>query len=422
MHAALALKDLETVVAQRAVEHGGGRLDEHQLPFGLFLVGRRADCADHLVDIGQGQQQALDRVLSLPGLRQKEERAAADDDLAVADELFQQLLERQHARLAVHQCQEDQRKRVLQRRELIHLSEHDVRIGVALQFVDQADRLFQVALVPRGRDAGDPPVFDDLRDPLFDAVAGGLVGHLVDHDAHAAFAVLFDAGLGADRDRAAARVIAPPQPGAANHDIPRGEVRSRHDFHQLVDGDVRIVDGSDQGVADFSQVVRRDRRGHADRDALRAVDQQVRKLRRQHGRLRALLVVGGQVIDRVHLHVVQHQRRDGRHAGLGVPHGGGGQPGDGAEIALLVDERVAGVPVLGQPHERGIDRHVAVRVIALHRLADNARALRRGGARREAQVGHGDEDAALRGLETVADIGQGAADDDAHRVGQVAVL
>ena len=178
----------------------------------------------------------------------------------------------------------------------------------------------------------------------------------------------------------------------------------------------------DQGVADLDQVVRRDRRGHADRDALRAVDQQVRELRRQHRRLRALLVVGGQEIDRVHLHVVQHQRGDGRHAGLGIPHGRGGQPGDRAEVALLVDERIARVPLLGQADQRGIDGHVAVRMVALHRLADDARALRRGGARREAQVVHGDQNAALRGLQTVANVGQRAADDDAHRVGQVAVL
>ena len=35
---------------------------------------------------------------------------------------------------------------------------------------------------------------------------------------------------------------------------------------------------------------------------------------------------------------------------------------------------------------------------------------------------HGDQDPPLRGLEPVADVGQGPADDDAHRVGQVAVL
>ena len=52
---------------------------------------------------------------------------------AVPDELFQHLLERQHPRLAVDQGQEDDRERVLQRRELVELVEHHFRVGVALQ-------------------------------------------------------------------------------------------------------------------------------------------------------------------------------------------------------------------------------------------------------------------------------------------------
>ena len=66
---------------------------------------------------------------------------------AMADEFLQQRLERQHPRLAVDQRQEDERERVLQRRELVELVEHDLGIGVALQFEDQADRLFQIAFV-----------------------------------------------------------------------------------------------------------------------------------------------------------------------------------------------------------------------------------------------------------------------------------
>ena len=64
---------------KRPLHHGGGRFDAHQPGFGLGLRGRRADDADHFVDIGVGQQQAFDGVLALPGLGQQELRAAADD-------------------------------------------------------------------------------------------------------------------------------------------------------------------------------------------------------------------------------------------------------------------------------------------------------------------------------------------------------
>ena len=133
-------------------------------------------------------------MLPLPGLGQEELRTAADDNLAVADELLQQFLETHHPRLAVDEGQKDQGEGVLQRRELVELVEHDFRIGVPLQFQDKADRFLQVALVPRGGDASDAAVVDQFRDPLFDAVPSGLVGHLVDDDAVAALAVLLDAG------------------------------------------------------------------------------------------------------------------------------------------------------------------------------------------------------------------------------------
>ena len=125
-----------------------------------------------------GQQQAFDRVLPLPRTGQQKLRAAADHRLAVANELLQQFLERQHPRLAVDQRQEDQREGVLQRRELVELIEHDLGIGVAFQLANQADRLFQVALVADAGNAGDLPLVHQRRDAFFDAVAGLLEGNL----------------------------------------------------------------------------------------------------------------------------------------------------------------------------------------------------------------------------------------------------
>ena len=86
-------------------------------------------------------------------------------------------------------------------------------------------------------------------------------------------------------DRAAAGLIGAADAGAAEDDAAGREVRARHDLHQLVDGDRRIVDQRDPGVDHLAEIVRRDVGRHADRDAARAVDQQVRETRRQHRRL-----------------------------------------------------------------------------------------------------------------------------------------
>jgi hypothetical protein len=96
--------------------------------------------------------------------------------------------------------------------------------------------------------------------------------------------------------------------------------------------------------------------------------------------------------------VVHHQRGDGRHARVRIPHCGGGQTGDRTEVPLLVDQHVAHVPFLRHADERRIDHAFAVRVVVTAGVAGDLRTLHAGRAGREVQVVHGDENAALRRL------------------------
>ncbi len=128
------------------------------------------------------------------------------------------------------------------------------------------------------------------------------------------------------------------------------------------------------------------------------------------------------IVDRVELEVLQHQRGDGRQAGLGIPHGRRRQARDRAEVALLIDQHVAHVPFLGHAHQGGIDDAFAVGMVVAAGVAGDFGALHPAGPRREVQVVHGDQDAPLRGLQAVAHVGQRPADDHAHGVRQVALL
>ncbi len=55
-------------------------------------------------------------------------------------------------------------------------------------------------------------------------------------------------------------------------------------------------------------------------------------------------------------------------------------------------------------------------VVLAEDFADDLGALAGGAVGREAQLAHPKQDAAVDGLEAVANVGEGAADDDAHRV------
>ena len=128
------------------------------------------------------------------------------------------------------------------------------------------------------------------------------------------------------------------------------------------------------------------------------------------------------IVHRVELEVLEHQRGDGRQAGLGISHGRRRQARDRAEVALLVDQHVAHVPFLGHADQGGIDDAFAVGMIVAAGVAGDLGALDPAGPRRQVQVVHGDQDAPLRGLQAVAHVGQRPADDHAHRVRQIAVL
>ena len=177
-----------------------------------------------------------------------------------------------------------------------------------------------------------------------------------------------------------------------------------------------------RGVGDLAQVVRRDVGRHADGDAGAAVDEQVGEPARQDRRLLRLAVVVVAEVDGLLVDVADHLHGQRRHPALGVPRRRRRVVARGAEVALAVDQRVAQRPVLHEADEGVVDRGVTVRVVLTHDLADDAAALVVAAVGAVAAVVHRVDHAAVHRLEPVAHVGQRAADDDRHRVVDVAAL
>ena len=135
---------------------------------------------------------------------------------------------------------------------------------------------------------------DQLLDAPGDGLAARLVGQLGDDDLHAAAPAsrLLDLGLGPHLHAAAAGAVGLHDPGPAHDEAARREVGTLHELHQVVGRGVGVVDEVDGGVDDLAQVVGRDVGGHADGDALAAVDQQVGEAGGQHDGLLGGAVVG----------------------------------------------------------------------------------------------------------------------------------
>ena len=188
-------------------------------------------------------------------------------------------------------------------------------LAMASRFNSMTTRVFSSDSSRTARDVGDDLLVDQLGDALDQHGAVHVVRDFGDDDLLAPALELFDAHLAAHLEAASAGgEVVLDRLDSANH-AAGGEVRPFDELHQLLDGDVRIVYLGANAVHHLAQVVRGHVGGHADGDAGAAVDQQVGKGRREDGRLGAGLVVVGDEIHRVLVHVQHAGPRPGGSCG-----------------------------------------------------------------------------------------------------------
>ena len=239
------------------------------------------DSGDHFVQVVERGEQSFQDVGALPGAGQFVLAAPPDDDLPVFQVGQQRLLERQQARLAVHQRQHDEAEGALHWGEPEDVGENLLRLDGAGQF-DHQPHAPPVRFIAQVGEALDATVAHQLGDALDEAALVDLVGQFGDDDAVAGTAHLLDVGAGAHGDFAPAPpvgvgddVLATFLLAPVNHTA-GGEIRPLYEAHQVFDSDVvqfaPAVEHVDQRVAHLAQVVGRDGGGHPHGDAGGAVD------------------------------------------------------------------------------------------------------------------------------------------------------
>jgi hypothetical protein len=262
----------------------------------------------------------------------------------------------------------------------------------------------------------------ELRDLLREARLVDLIRQLRHDDALPAVRALLDARDRAHLDGATAGPVGVLDP-VATEDLRAGrEVRALDELHEVVGRRLRVVDEVHDAVDDLPEVVRGDVRRHADRDAAGAVHQQVREPRREDQRLLLVAVVVRDEVDRLGVDVAEELQRDLGETSLRVAGRRRRVAVDGAEVPVRIDERVSEGEVLGHPHQRVVDRRVAVRVVLAHHAADDVRGLPVGTIGPQTLLDHRPEDPAVDRLQAVADVRQGTRHDDRHRVVEVGAL
>ena len=262
----------------------------------------------------------------------------------------------------------------MQRRIAEELIQDHVGRRVALQ-LDDDPHAVAVALVAEVRDALDPLFPHQFGDPFDQGGLVHLIGNLGDDDHLTFLADRLDARLAAHDDGAASADQRVSGARTAHDLAAGGKVRARYEVEQRFLGRRWIVDQRQAGVDHLTEIMRRNVGGHTDRNAARAVDQEIGDARRQDDGLQLLAVVVLLEVDGVLVDIGQEGAGRPRHPALRVAHGGRHIPIHRAEIALAVHQRQAHRERLSHPRQREIDRLIAMGMEAAQNVADHTRAL-----------------------------------------------
>ena len=200
------------------------------------------------------------------------------------------------------------------------------------------------------------------------------------------------------------------------------EIGTGDDPEQLLARDRGILEEGEAAIDHLAQVMRRDIGRHANRDAARAVNQQVGESRRQHCRFAPAAVVVVGEIDGVLVEIVEQAVSHPCQPRLGIAHRSRIVGVHRTEIALAIDQRHPQRPILRHADQREVDRAVAVRMVIAHHVADDLGAFAIRAPGDHAAFLRREQDAAMHRLQTVAHIGERAAHDHAHRVIEIAGL
>ena len=288
--------------------------------------GGAADEGDDLVEGVERLQVAFEDVQAIEGLAQAELRAAHDDVHLVVDPVADESVDGQGAGHAVDEREHVGGEVLLQARALVEVVEDDLGDGVTLEDDDEALAGAARGLVADVGDSSDLTIAHELGDLVGQVVWVDLVGQLGDNEALAALDLL-DAHDGALRDGSTAGTVGVLDALAAKDGGTGGEVGSGDQlderFEELLAGGFRMVEGPFDAAREFTQVVRRDARGHADGNTFRAVGQQVREARGQDGGFLVSAVVVVLKINAFFVDVADHLHGQGCHLALGVTGGGG---------------------------------------------------------------------------------------------------
>ena len=196
---------------------------------------------DDRVNICQRNSQAFEHVGALAGLAQFKDGTAGHHLTAVVNKAFQRIFEVKQARLVLIQRHHVNAKYHLHLCQRVELVEHNFAGFAALKFDNHPQAVF-IGLVTQSTDAFDAFFLDQLGHLFNQPGLVHLIRQFVHHDGFTA-AVFIDVNFrpGADVNLAPAGMVSVVDTFFTVDDALRREVRPGDVFHQIGNGQIRVI-------------------------------------------------------------------------------------------------------------------------------------------------------------------------------------
>ena len=235
-------------------------------------------------------------------------------------------------------------------------------------------------------------------------------------DDFSAIWLCFNLHLGTNSDGASASFICSSYSASAK-DLSRcREIRSRNDFHQLWNRDIRVLANSKYSVNDFSQLMWRDICCHPYCDTGSTVYKQVWKTCRQYDWFSFRSIVVILVVNGVFIDVPKNLHGNFRHSCLGVTHCCRCVPIDRSEVSMPIYKHVPEVEVLRHTYHRVVNGGVTMRVILPDYFPYDTGGFLVGLIRCHAQIVHCIQNTAMNWFQSVPYIRQGTGYNYTHGI------
>ena len=415
--------------------HGQHRLRLNRTETKLHLERRRgsgcfrrlADEQNHLLQLGQGLEQPFDHLQPLADFVQGKAVAAQGGLLPELQKDLKNTPQAQLGGLAIHKSQENGAEIALQGGAAEQLLQHNLRLTIPAQF-NHHPHAFPVTLITDVGDAAEAPVIDLLRQLFNPTGLAELVGQLCHHDSIATTTTLtrpdgFQMGHTPHLDAAPPLHVGLTQAMAHGNFPARRKVGAGDQSQQCFIAQSGVPQECHQAIHNFPQVVGGDVGGHAHGNAGAAVEQKDRQLSRQNGRFLLGSIEIGREVHRVLRQFPQQGPMGQRcQAGFRIAHRRRRIVVQRTKVAVALQKGVAAGEGLHLTHQGVIDCGFTVGMVFPQDVSHHPGTLAERTLRRQAQLMHGVENAALHRLQAISHIGQGAAHDHAHGVFQVGAL